>query len=181
MVYSIGYGNRTFEVFVELLKSYKIQFLLDVRSIPKSKFNESFNSPNFYAGLKKNQIKADFFGDMLGGRPIDRSCYDKEGKVVYNILSKKEFYLKGIERVINANDSGYNVVLMCSELDPIQCHRTKLIGRTLKDFGVEILHINHKGIVETQTEAETRLMPVNPNAPLSLFPNDIVLKSRKSY
>ncbi len=36
-IYTIGYGNRNAEVFVELLRRYQIGYLIDIRSQPYSK------------------------------------------------------------------------------------------------------------------------------------------------
>ena len=42
-IYSIGHGNKKIEDFIGELKSFKIQFLLDIRSKPYSKWNPQFN------------------------------------------------------------------------------------------------------------------------------------------
>jgi uncharacterized protein (DUF488 family) len=38
-IFSIGHGNKTIEEFILELKSFDIQYLIDVRSIPYSKYN----------------------------------------------------------------------------------------------------------------------------------------------
>ncbi|MBP5423843.1 MAG: DUF488 family protein, partial [Paludibacteraceae bacterium] len=42
-LYSIGHGNKTIEEFEEELRSFGIQYLIDVRTTPYSKWNPSFN------------------------------------------------------------------------------------------------------------------------------------------
>lgn len=47
-------------------------------------------------------------GDTIGGRSKDTSCYDNEGKVDYEAVKMKEFFLNGIDRLKTA----YNKTLM---------------------------------------------------------------------
>jgi len=41
-IYTIGYGKRSIEQFIETLKKYQIAFLIDVRSRPYSQFKPEF-------------------------------------------------------------------------------------------------------------------------------------------
>ena len=43
-VYTIGHGNRTFEVFIDILKHYEIVNVVDIRSFPGSRRNAHFNA-----------------------------------------------------------------------------------------------------------------------------------------
>jgi uncharacterized protein (DUF488 family) len=80
-IYSIGHGNKKIEAFIDELKSVEVQFLLDIRSKPFSKWNPQFNQNELKFKLEENGIKYVFVGDTLGGLPDDRSCYDNNGKV----------------------------------------------------------------------------------------------------
>jgi hypothetical protein len=44
--------------------------------------------------------------------------------------------------------------LMCSEEEPTDCHRRRLIARVLAERGVHVLHIRGSGV--TQTEDDLR-------------------------
>jgi len=46
-VYTIGYGNRSFNEFVGLLRLYDIKFLVDVRSQPYSRFKPEFSKGKY--------------------------------------------------------------------------------------------------------------------------------------
>src|SRR5680860_479464 len=83
-IYSIGHGTKKIEDFIDELKSYSILYLLDIRSRPFSKWNPQFNQPALEVELERHGITYVFVGDTLGGLPDDRSCYDKNGKVVYD-------------------------------------------------------------------------------------------------
>ena len=91
-------------------------------------------------------------GDQLGGRPKEPHCYDVDGKVNYGILGTREFFLKGIERLETAYDKDLSIAIMCSESKPAECHRTHLIGKALVSIGIQVQHIDEKGILRTQDE-----------------------------
>lgn len=43
LLYTIGHSRYEFEYFANLLKKFEINYLLDVRSTPYSKYAETFN------------------------------------------------------------------------------------------------------------------------------------------
>ena len=73
-IYSIGHGNKKIADFISELKSYGIEYLLDIRSKPYSKWNPQFNQVQLELELKNHGITYVFVGDSLGGLPEDRSC-----------------------------------------------------------------------------------------------------------
>lgn len=178
-LYTIGHGNRKAEDFLTLLKDFGIEYLIDVRSQPYSKFNPQFNQNDLKFFLEKNNIRYIFMGDIIGGRPKDMSCYDNEGKVDYEKLKTKEFFLQGIDRLKNAYSKDINVVIMCSESKPCECHRTKLIGRVLSAENVFLKHIDENGKIKDQA---TVINELNKGlSEIDLFGNPINVTSRKAY
>lgn len=177
-LYSIGHGNRTAEEFAGLLKEYGIQFLVDVRSAPYSKYNPHFNKKELELFLKEKDITYVFMGDTLGGRPEDRSCYTDD-KVDYEKIKVKKFYQEGIQRLKTAYKKDIPLAMMCSESKPQDCHRTKLIGETLVQEGIQLAHINEKGILKSQ--AEVMLIVTKGKNTIDLFGNQTALTSRKKY
>jgi uncharacterized protein (DUF488 family) len=91
-LYTIGHGNRKAPDFLALLKEYGIKYLVDVRSIPHSRFHPQFNRNALESFLSQHDIRYVFMGDELGGRPKDVSCYDMEGKIDYDRLKTKDFF-----------------------------------------------------------------------------------------
>ena len=49
---------------------------------------------------------------------------------------------------------------MCSEKEPLECHRTLLISRSIETLMVKVLHIQRDGQIESQTEAIQRLLKI---------------------
>ena len=176
--FTIGHGNRKPENFLALLKDFEIDYLIDVRSQPYSKFNPQFNQNDLRFFLEGNGIKYVFMGDSIGGRPLDVSCYT-EGKVDYEIVRTKEFFLDGIERLKTAYIKNLHVVIMCSESDPCECHRSKLIGRVLDHDNIVLQHIDEKGKLKNQIRVINELN--KGRSEIDLFGNPINTTSRKAY
>lgn len=151
-IYTVGYGNRSIETFTELLNRYQIKYLVDVRSQPYSQYNQQFSKDLLERYLRLHGIQYMFFGDALGGRPKDKSCYDEDGKVDYAKLASKSFYHEGIGRLRTAWEKNLLVGVMCSEAKPSQCHRGKLIGNTLVEQHIAVAHIDENGEIKQQQE-----------------------------
>jgi len=185
MIFSIGYGNREFDDFIELLITYKIEYLIDVRSSPYSKMFTVYNRESFSILLKKNGFTYVYLGDVLGGLPKDPSCYieytDKKNeesrKIDYSKIEKKEFFINGMERLKTANSKGLNVAVMCSELNPEECHRSKLIGLTLQKEGIIMQHINKHGKLIDQNEVN--LLINGGKSPINLWGEIDMTSKRK--
>lgn len=178
-LFTIGHGNRKLNDFLALLKDYSIEYLIDVRSMPYSKFNPQYNQNELKHFLESNGITYVFMGDTIGGRPKDTSCYDDEGKVDYEAVKTKEFFLQGMERLKIAYEKDINVVLMCSESKPCECHRSKLIGKVLDLKSITLKHIDENGRLKDQKNVIAEL-----NKGLSefdLFGQPINSTSRKTY
>lgn len=144
-LYTIGHGNRKAEELLDLLKRHEIDYLVDVRSMPFSKFNPQFNKPVLTDFLKANQIRYVYLGDLLGGKPKKKECYQENGLPNYEKIKEQDFFLKGIERLKNAYEKNLRLAFMCSETNPSECHRSRLITPVLLKEGVMIKHIDEEG------------------------------------
>ncbi|MCA1745860.1 MAG: DUF488 domain-containing protein [Bacteroidales bacterium] len=178
-LFSIGHGNKPMEVFLQELQGSSIQFLLDVRSKPYSKWNPQYNREELQQELKAHGITYVYVGDVLGGLPEDRTCYDSDGKVIYEVIKKKKFFRDGLERLLTAHQKQVPLALMCSESNPAQCHRSKLIGQELLNHHISIKHIVGKDKVKPQELVMAEL--TKGKGTIDLFGNEIDFTSRKSY
>lgn len=155
-LYTIGHSNHEIEYFVHLLKMHAITAVADVRSSPYSKFNPHFNREVLLKALRKDRIAYVFLGDELGPRSENPACY-VEGKVQYARLAKTDLFLRGLER-LRMGMKRYRIALMCSEKDPIACHRMILVCRAIRSQPIEISHILEDGGIESLGDSERRLM-----------------------
>ena len=175
-VYTIGYGSRSIEEFIEVLQHHNIAYLIDVRSTPYSRYKPEFSKEALAADLERHQIRYVFMGDTLGGHPNDEDCYDEKGQVDYEKVKDTESYRSGIERIQTAFNQQQCVALMCSEGKPEQCHRSKLIGASLDDQDISLIHIDENSEQQTQEKIIERLT----GGQLPLFGKD-TFHSRKQY
>lgn len=157
-IFTIGHSNLDISDFINLLLSNKIELVVDVRSAPYSKLYPHFNRNFLEESLIINSIKYIFLGDSVGGRSNNLEDFSK-GRVVYKKIAEKKEYISSINTIIQ-NSSKYKIVLMCSEKEPLECHRTLLISRSIETHTVKILHIHRDGQIESQGEAIQRLLKI---------------------
>jgi uncharacterized protein (DUF488 family) len=152
-IYTIGHSNGTLDGFLDLLEARQITALVDVRSRPFSAYAAQFNQPDLQPAVEARGIRYLFMGRELGGRPAGEEYYDEDGYVLYAKVAQAGFFLSGITR-LERGMTQFRVALMCSEEDPTDCHRRRLIARVLAARGVAVLHIRGSGA--TQTEDDLR-------------------------
>jgi uncharacterized protein (DUF488 family) len=152
-IYTIGHSNHSEEHFFELLKSHNIDVLTDVRSQPFSRYTPHFNRESLQVTLPTCGARYVFMGDQLGGRPIGDQFYDAFGHVLYYRVAEAGFFLKGISRIEQGIQS-YRIAMMCSEEDPLVCHRHRLVARVLRQRGVPVMHIRDDGKLQSYEDVE---------------------------
>jgi len=155
-VFSVGHSSLDGMEFLELLKAWQISAIADVRSTPWSRRNPQFNRDVLKFELESHGIVYRFMGKGLGGRPTSSELYSN-GIADYEKMSKTEIFQESINRV-KAAATKHRVALLCSEHDPIECHRCLLVGRSLDDLGVQLMHIISQERAQSQREIERRLL-----------------------
>ncbi|OQY31857.1 MAG: hypothetical protein B6I38_05260 [Anaerolineaceae bacterium 4572_5.1] len=152
-IYTIGYGAREIDDFLRTLKANDIHYLLDVRSRPYSSYKPEFSQESLKDFLEKNDIRYLFMGDALGGK------LDGEENADFEKIAQKPAYQNGIKRLHKASSQGNRVALMCSKGKPEHSHCTHLIGKTLTEDGIKVLHIDEKDELLSQEDILLRLPP----------------------
>jgi uncharacterized protein (DUF488 family) len=155
-LHTIGYGARSLDSLIEILKTHHIEYLIDVRTSPYSKFKPEFSREALEAVLKTRGLRYVFMGDTIGGQPRDPDCYT-DGKVDYEKVRRQGFFQTGVERLRKAHERRVRAALMCSEGRPEQCHRSKMIGEALAAAGIPLRHIDDDGQLLTQMQVMDRL------------------------
>lgn len=154
-LYTVGHSNRTLDEFLSLLTENEVTAIADVRSSPYSRMNPQFNRDQLKRSLQEKNIAYVFLGQELGARRDEECCYE-DGVARYELIAKTEAFIDGLKRIRDGSQS-HRIALMCAEKDPLTCHRTILVCRHLKDE-IAITHIVTEGRLETQEEAENRLL-----------------------
>ena len=143
-----GHGDQAIERFVELLRLHRVELLVDTRSQPFSTRHPQFSQRTLATLLDEASIRYVFLGDKLGGRPKNASLYDTTGKPDYAKMAETPSYQAGIDTLIELACGDENVAIMCSETDYRECHRYKLISRSLALAGVQVWHVLRDGSLE---------------------------------
>lgn len=142
-LYSVGHSNQSQEEFLELLKRHDINCIVDVRSVPASKYTPQFNMEPLKWFLRANDIHYLHFGVEFGARRTD--CLDAEGQVNFEKAVETPSFKRGVERLMNGLQKGFRISFMCSEANPLECHRFSLVSRYFYDNGLDVHHILKDG------------------------------------
>lgn len=155
-LFTIGHSTHSLEHFLSLLVKHRIDAVSDVRSTPYSQRNPQFNREALKLALRKAGIEYVFLGRELGARSDNPACYI-DHKVQYNYLVDEPIFQDGLRRLREGIER-FRVAIMCAERDPLTCHRTILVCRELRASHLNIEHILADGSIETNRDAEIRLM-----------------------
>jgi uncharacterized protein (DUF488 family) len=142
-IYTIGHSTRTIEEFIEILKTYGIETLVDVRKIAGSRRNPQYGEKVLSANLGGEGI-AYLRLEGLGGR---RRTSDESVNTGWRNLSFRGYadhmqsaeFKTSLDELI-AVGASKQTVIMCAEAVPWRCHRS-LIGDALLVRGVEVMDI----------------------------------------
>lgn len=154
-VFTIGHSTHSIDHFIELVTQHGISAIADVRSTPASRFAPQFNREALRRALAGVQIRYVFLGKELGARSTDPRCYI-DGKVQYGRLAQKPEFISGIDRLVDGA-SREKIAIMCTEKEPLECHRTVLVSRVLVEHGLQVSHIREDGSIELHDDAMIRL------------------------
>lgn len=160
-IYTIGHSTHKIENFISFLNRKEIDVVVDVRSLPYSKFSSQFNKECLRDHLKKEGIGYIFMGDMLGARWDNSDLLFGDGKVNFEFVSETILFQKGIIRLDDGIARQYRISLMCSEKEPFDCHRFALVARFLSENGINVKHIYPNGneLIEfSQIDLENRMI-----------------------
>lgn len=167
---TIGHSAHPMGTFLHLLQQHHVQRVVDVRSVPSSRFHPQFRKRELAEALQAQNIAYVFSGQKLGGRPTDPACY-QDGFVPeihakpwprpdYSLVMQRAWFIAGIQELIGYLRDSITVIL-CSEEDPRHCHRHLLIAAYFRQRypQVEILHIRGDGRLEPDNALQNTAVP----------------------
>jgi uncharacterized protein (DUF488 family) len=139
IIYTIGHSNHSLDYFKELLLFYDINCLVDIRSIPASSHTPQFNKVPLNNYLKLHEISYLHFGKEFGARRFD--CLDADNNVDFIKAVKTQDFINGVSRIEKGIISGFKIAIMCSEGQPLECHRFAMVARYFDSNGFNVKHI----------------------------------------
>lgn len=157
-IYTVGHSTHPLDFFLELVKMVEINCIVDVRSVPASAYNPQYNQEPLSKFLKRNHIEYLHFAEEFGARQTDVGLFDDEGVLDFDKVRKTRSFNHGVERVWSGVDKGFRVALMCSESDPLDCHRFSMVSVGLENDGFEVKHILKDRSIKTNWDLEKELL-----------------------
>lgn len=151
LIWTIGHSTRTAQELNDMLHSFQIELLVDVRSYPGSRKFPHFNKEAIQPFLKKNKI--DYLHmKALGGRrrakaSSKNTAWRSAGFRGYADYMETEEFKKAIDQ-LQEIALEKRTAYMCSEALWWRCHRS-LISDYLKLHGWTVMHIMG---IEKETE-----------------------------
>ena len=143
IIFTIGHSTRTLDEFIELLRTYSVTLIVDVRTVPRSRHNPQFNKESLTLALKKHNIKYIHMPEIGGLRrpkhdSINLAWKNSSFRGYADYMQTKEFADNLLKITALARESC--LALMCAEALPWRCHRS-LISDALVVRHIKVEHI----------------------------------------
>ena len=122
---TIGHSNVPLTTFLKKLKEHQIEVLVDVRTIPLSRFCPHYNKMPLQRALAAETIKYLWKGANLGGRAVNVG------------------YEEAINELTELAKKGVRVCVMCSEKNFKDCHRYLTLTPSFEERGLFVVHIQY--------------------------------------
>ena len=142
-LWTVGHSTRSLEEFLEVIQSFNIAMLVDVRSYPGSRRYPQFNKEELSHALAA--VGIDYLHlPALGGRRRPRpestnTAWKNPSFRAYADHMVSPEFKQGIEELLEVS-AAKRTAIMCAEALWWRCHRS-LISDYLKSIGVEVIHI----------------------------------------
>jgi uncharacterized protein (DUF488 family) len=164
-IFTIGHSTRTIAAFVALLKQVKVDLLVDVRSIPRSR-----KVPQFNFDMLPNSLAPEGIGYQhlrtLGGRRHHPKIAPPSTNTFWRVLAFRNYadyaetdaFRAGFNNLL-ALARDHRCAIMCAEAVWWRCHR-RIIADYLLAHGIPVEHIMGLGqVTPAIITPDARLLP----------------------
>lgn len=149
-IFTIGHSTHTIDKFVDMLQSFEIGLIVDIRLYPGSKRYPHFNSEALEKSLEEHKIGYRHFPDLGGRRRPAKDSPNTAWRVEafrgYADYMESDAFRKAINELQDLARSK-KTAYMCSEAVWWSCHRS-LVSDYLKAEGWKVMHIMNTGKAE---------------------------------
>ncbi len=147
IIWTIGHSTRSINDFIVLLKSFEIELIADIRSLPGSRRYPHFNMEALKVSLSENNIKYIHFKELGGRRKVRPDSTNEGWRLAafrgYADYMETDAFRKAIEE-LESYAYKEKTAYMCAEALWWSCHRS-LVSDYLKLNGWMVFHIMNKG------------------------------------
>ena len=164
-IFTIGHSTRTIAEFVLLLKQVKIDLVVDVRSIPRSR-----KVPQFNLDMLPNSLALEGIGyqhlSALGGRRHHRKSEPPSTNTFWRVLAFRNYadyaqtdaFRVGLNELLTLTHD-HRCAIMCAEAVWWRCHR-RIISDYLLAQGILVEHIMGPGqVMSAVITPDAKLLP----------------------
>lgn len=149
-IWTIGHSTRSLDDLVEMLHSFQIEMLVDIRSFPGSRRYPHFNKEALEISLPQNNIQYIHLKMLGGRRKVNPNSKNTTWRHIafrgYADYMETDDFKKGIEE-LEAIAEKKCTAYMCSEAVWWRCHRS-MVSDYLKSRGWKVMHIMNIGKAE---------------------------------
>jgi len=143
LLFTIGHSTRGWEEFTHVLRAWKIQQVVDVRTVPRSATFPQFEKKHLANALPKAGIAYVHMPELGGLRHARKDSPNTAWRNASfrgyaDYMQTPEF--AGALRQLNALQKGRRLCLMCAEAVWWRCHR-RLIADAETARGIPVRHI----------------------------------------
>ncbi|MBP9855412.1 MAG: DUF488 domain-containing protein [Candidatus Omnitrophica bacterium] len=143
VIYTIGHSTHPINEFINMLKSFHIRKLIDVRTIPKSGFNPQYNQEALRKSLANEKIDYKHMMGLGGLRHANKDSINLGWRNAsfrgYADYMQTEEFEDSLQELIKEAHKK-TVAIMCAEAVPWRCHRS-LISDSVLLNGLDVRDI----------------------------------------
>ncbi|MGH7221302.1 MAG: DUF488 family protein [Nitrospiraceae bacterium] len=174
-IWTVGHSTRPIGEFTNLLRAHEICLLVDVRTVPRSRYNPQFNTDTLAQSLREAGLQYRHLPELGGLRKPKKDSLNDGWRNAsfrgYADYMQTDKFQRALEELMAY---GMRTAIMCAEAVPWRCHRS-LIADALVSRGWDIQHITspEKATPHVLTSfahfEKGRLTYPKPTDPPSLF------------
>ncbi len=157
IIWTIGHSTNTFEKFIQIIESFDIEIIADVRSLPGSRKFPQFNKENLAISLPEKSINYIHIPNLGGRRKVNKDSRNTAWRHPsfrgYADYMGTQNFIDGIDELLSIAEK-MRTAVMCAEALWWRCHRS-MISDYLKLNGWKVVHI----ISKTKTEEHPYTQP----------------------
>lgn len=144
--FTVGHSNRSVEELAELLRAGGAQLVVDVRTVPRSRYNPQFNADTLGEALEPWQIGYARIAELGGLRgrshevpPEVNGWWDNKSFHNYADHALSAAFRSGLDALVTLGRER-RTAMMCAEALWWRCHR-RIIADHLIARGETVLHL----------------------------------------
>ena len=146
-IYTFGYEGLSLDIFIQRLKSAKVECVVDVRAVPLSR-KKGFSKKSFGSALEAAGIE--YIHMLPMGCPKEtRDLYRENGnwnaytKAFMAYISKQTEPVRELSKIASTK----TCCLVCFESDFDRCHRTFVAREVARLSRSSIVHITSRNLI----------------------------------